>query len=1034
MFRDMPPFVTSLRGSLVSALLHRVFLVARFLLATCGLLAIVASVHAQSTVLLGTQTVAGSRDYDAAGQAEAFQVTATAGGTVSRLTVYVDSSTTASSLIAGIYADASGAPGALLTSGALNAPVSAAWNSVNLPPAAITAAGKYWIAILGTGGTLRFRDQSSGPCLSQINKNTGLTALPATWSPGTNYHDCPVSAYGSGSATAQPPVLSLSANSVSFNMAVAGASPGASSLQVTNSGGGAITFNAASDAPWLAVSPSAGNAPAALQISANGSGMSVGAYTGHVTVAAAGVQGSPQTITVTLNISPVIVQSQPGDWLTVDHDTARTGFNPDETALTTSNAANLALAWSAPLDGKVTAQPLFVGGITIGGVSHDIVIAATALNSIYALDAATGTVLWKRNFGAQSSNCVFPEGFGVTGTPVIDRTNLRVYSVSSGGVFYSLSLTNGTVLGQTGNIIPNPVTNNVWGGLNQFGNYVYFATGSNGCDSQPWQGTIYKINVANATPTLAASVPVVPSLAGTGNAGGGIWGYGGVVIDSSNGNIYVTAAADVNGSTTPYANRLAVYDSNLKVLGSYLPTDPPTYPCAAAPCDLDFGSTPTVFTPPSCPQMVAGGKKNGNVYLFKTADLMASGQPTQILPINVASDSLGSGGAADPSYWPVGNMLFEGTAGPGANGVAGGIVAMRVTNSCTLAPAWSHALGGANNPNSTVTIANGLALIGVGQTGRVVAYNATDGAQLWQSPVGLGITYAAPIVAKGSVYVGSWNGYSQSDSGTVRAFSLTGSTFPATLTVSPASIAFAATTGGGNPASQTVSIGNSGNGTVNFTITSDSPWLSATPASGSAPQSVNVSANIAGLSTGTLTGHLTVTANGALQSPQTITVTLNLTSGGGGGAGTFLLGDQIIETQADYNGQGVAEAFQATAAASGTASSVTFYLDAASNATQVTLGIYLDAAGHPGALLSQVATSQLAAGTWNTVALTPTSITQGSRYWIAIMGAGGTVRFHDRSHGCSSETNSTTGLTTLPAAWTTGSVYTDCPISAYVSQ
>lgn len=61
-------------------------------------------------------------------------------------------------------------------------------------------------------------------------------------------------------------------------------------------------------------------------------------------------------------------------------------------------------------------------------------------------------------------------------------------------------------------------------------------------------------------------------------------------------------------------------------------------------------------------------------------------------------------------------------------------------------------------------------------------------------------------------------------------------------------------------------------------------------------------------------------------------------------------------------------------------------------------------------------------------------LAQGSNYWIVILGGTGTVKFHDRSHGCSSETNATRNLTALPATWTTGTTYTDCPISAYVSQ
>src|SRR3954471_18967493 len=134
-------------------------------------------------------------------------------------------------------------------------------------------------------------------------------------------------------------------------MVIAGANPGSTTVQVTNSGGGTLNFSAASDAPWLTVSPESGAAPQGLQISADGGGLAVGTYTGHITVNASGVQGSPQVITVTFTISSAIVQSQPGDWLTVHHDSARTGFAADENTLTTSNIGNLALAWTAPLDG-----------------------------------------------------------------------------------------------------------------------------------------------------------------------------------------------------------------------------------------------------------------------------------------------------------------------------------------------------------------------------------------------------------------------------------------------------------------------------------------------------------------------------------------------------------------------------------------------------------------------------------------------------------------------------------------------------------
>ncbi len=105
------------------------------------------------------------------------------------------------------------------------------------------------------------------------------------------------------SAVALPPVLSISAQTVSFSAVVGGSNPSPATVNVTNTGGGTISFTAASDSTWLSVSPASGTAPQTLQISAAVVGLAAGTYTGHVTVTATGVQGSPATITVTLTVS-----------------------------------------------------------------------------------------------------------------------------------------------------------------------------------------------------------------------------------------------------------------------------------------------------------------------------------------------------------------------------------------------------------------------------------------------------------------------------------------------------------------------------------------------------------------------------------------------------------------------------------------------------------------------------------------------------------------------------------------------------------
>src|SRR5271168_25081 len=91
------------------------------------------SLRAASTVLLGTQTVANSVDSDQAGQAEAFQFTATAGGTLGSLSVYLDSSSRSTQLIVGLYSSSGQNPGALLTQASLAGPKAGAWNTIAVP-------------------------------------------------------------------------------------------------------------------------------------------------------------------------------------------------------------------------------------------------------------------------------------------------------------------------------------------------------------------------------------------------------------------------------------------------------------------------------------------------------------------------------------------------------------------------------------------------------------------------------------------------------------------------------------------------------------------------------------------------------------------------------------------------------------------------------------------------------------------------------------------------------------------------------------
>ncbi len=257
--------------------------------------------HAAPVFIVGDQTVEPKADSNSAGVAEAFQTTAAATGSVANLSVYVDTPSKATALVAGLYADKSGHPGALLGQGMLNAPTAGAWNAVSMTGVPVTAGTTYWIALLSPNGTLAFRDRCcGGGSAAETNSQTTLKTLPATWTTGQGYKDGPFAAYGT---TSLAPVLVVSPASLAFAASVGGPDPTAQSVGVSNGGGGTLGWTATSGASWLSVSPTSGAGPATVSAAATASGLPVGTYTTTITIDAPGAQGTPQTVAVTLAVS-----------------------------------------------------------------------------------------------------------------------------------------------------------------------------------------------------------------------------------------------------------------------------------------------------------------------------------------------------------------------------------------------------------------------------------------------------------------------------------------------------------------------------------------------------------------------------------------------------------------------------------------------------------------------------------------------------------------------------------------------------------
>jgi hypothetical protein len=193
------------------------------------------------------------------------------------------------------------------------------------------------------------------------------------------------------------------------------------------------------------------------------------------------------------------------------------------------------------------------------------------------------------------------------------------------------------------------------------------------------------------------------------------------------------------------------------------------------------------------------------------------------------------------------------------------------TNSLSFSAIW-------NGPNPTPQT------VQVNSAGGSLAWTAVSNASWLTASPSNGVTSASLQV---SVNSSSLNGGTYSGTITVLSLgavnvvqqinvSLTIVVPPPAIALSPGSVNFVAIIGQPAPAAQTLSIMNASQGSFSWATATDAPWLISSPASGSTPGVTNVSVNPAGLSVGTYTGHVVVSASGITNSPQSIPVTLQV--------------------------------------------------------------------------------------------------------------------------------------------------------------
>ncbi len=128
------------------------------------------------------------------------------------------------------------------------------------------------------------------------------------------------------------------------------------------------------------------------------------------------------------------------------YDATRSGKNPNEMTLGRNNAGSLHLHWSFATAGAIVAQPVVAANVALTSGAADVVYVADEAGNVYALNAVSGTLVWTRAFGTVQNICQDLPQWGITSTPLIDRSRNALYVVDGHGNAHGLDLASGAPL------------------------------------------------------------------------------------------------------------------------------------------------------------------------------------------------------------------------------------------------------------------------------------------------------------------------------------------------------------------------------------------------------------------------------------------------------------------------------------------------------------------------------------------------------------------------------------------------------------
>jgi uncharacterized protein (TIGR03437 family) len=273
--------------------------------------------------------------------------------------------------------------------------------------ASVSSAATAWLSVSPASGTAPATlSISVSPGGLSAGVYTGSVSIAASGASNT-----PLSVPVTLTITQAVPVLVVAPQALTFSYSAGDPAPAAQTVSITNSGGGTLSWTAATSGNyWLAVSPASGSAASgstagALSVSVNPVNLAAGTYTGTVQVTASGATGSPASVAITL----VVQGAQPAPVITAVGNGASYQVGVASATWITILGTNLSAStytWQTSdfVNGMLPTSLQGVS-VTIDGVPAFIeYISPTQINLLAPDDATTGPVQVQVTVAQQASN------------------------------------------------------------------------------------------------------------------------------------------------------------------------------------------------------------------------------------------------------------------------------------------------------------------------------------------------------------------------------------------------------------------------------------------------------------------------------------------------------------------------------------------------------------------------------------------------------------------------------------------------------